>query len=258
MLNIATWNILLESDEFNANWGNPLSIANCPDQHACVTAQWVRLWNKLDELQHEQQLQVVLLQEVEDGFLQSQPDSSNWMLARRSGECAILVSSEIAVHRTYELDDIPGLSGCPAIPMAVIAEDGEERKRIHVGSLHLKSSIDLAEWFASALPTLSANNSTLVLGGDYNENLTDINTVHDWLVLSSDICQNTIQGTSQKEYNWIGNFDGFVMHSGSNSSIAGMEHAKPRVKSFFGRVYAKSRGGVLLKNLLSFDGKSLP
>jgi len=227
MLNIATWNILLEEDEFSRDWGSPLSIAKCPVQSSCVAGRWQRLWGKLEEVQQSQKLQVVLIQEIEDGFLQLQPSGSKWEMAIRSGECAILVSSDTKVHRTYELgvnelpfDGISGLSGCPAIPMAVVSLNEEED--IHVGSVHLRASVDLATWFDMVLPTQTPSNGTMILGGDFNQNLTEFDTVHDWLVLDIDVEKNLL-GTSQREYNWMGNLDGFIMYSAGKV----IEHTKP-------------------------------
>ena len=69
----------------------------------------------------------------------------------------------------------------------------------------------------------------MILGGDFNQNLTDLGAVRGWSVLSVDVDENALLGTTQKELNWMGNFDGFLLRVGDDDGAAAMEHARPTV-----------------------------
>jgi hypothetical protein len=227
MLKVATWNVLLEEDEYNLQWGNPLSIAFCGggNQSACLFARWRRIWDQLESLPDDNNNNdVALLQEVQDGFLQLQSPLSNWTVWHRMGECAILGRRNdvvnLTVHAKYEVN-VPGLSGCPAVPMVVMSSAADkDNTQIHLGSLHVAASIpNLTEWLDTvALPSFrtGTNNATrIILGGDFNHNLTDVPAImgqeQGWSVVRSS-SNNPLEGTSQKEDNWMGNFDGFLVY----------------------------------------------
>lgn len=118
-----------------------------------------------------------------------------------------------------------------------------------VGSVHVQASVtNMSEWYATAAALLlqnttfvfssSSNDDTdplasptsnrsvvFVLGGDFNHNLTDVNSnknasssgaVHQpdhWSVVAAEHDKNNswlpTACTSQKEHNWMGSFDGF-------------------------------------------------
>lgn len=233
-LKIATWNVLLRSDEYDPSWGNPLSIALCGDRPLCAAARWERIWR---ELSGASDVDLALLQEAEDGFLSSAPPG--WEVLERSGECAVLGRAGMDVVDAYRLD-APGLAGCPSVPIAAVAlGEGE----VHVGSVHLEASADLNDWFENLnLPPQFGANETLIIGGDFNQNLTDFRERDGWSVASSksNSEENGLRGTSQKEHNWMGNFDGFFARS-SPRGPRRIRHSEPSVllRGFMPKVVAE-------------------
>lgn len=271
MIRIGTWNVLLPTDEYDADYGCPLQIALCQNdataKAACTRARQRRVWNAIED--SSAALDVLSLQEVSDDFLalQSARRSSRWTLVHRSDECALLLSTRsnyqaISVYNVH----VERLSGCPSVPVVVFGPRPtitnastlpDSGARIAVGSVHVQPSSSSASdtmsaWYAAAaaamrnataawqlryphranssIESLASSSSAtvkptrvvvapavaMVLAGDFNYNLTDpaLHLPIGWnLVHGADDDDSGIRGTSQKEDNWMGNFDGFFVAS---------------------------------------------
>lgn len=210
----ATWNVLLQGDEYDPEYGQPLSIKLCAGREdACTLTRWERVWSVIEE--KASAVDVLLLQEITDTFLGLQPVDSSWTLVRRSGECGVLMSgrSNFTVTTTFDVA-MPGLSGCPAVPM-VLLDDA-----FAIGSVHVRASVtNRTAWYSSAVQALTgalsgASPTRALLGGDFNHNLTEVGatfTLPTSWTLAYDPNIQPILGTSQKEYNYMGMFDGFFL-----------------------------------------------
>jgi hypothetical protein len=231
-IRVGTWNVLLQGDEFEPDYGTPLQIAVCSDQAECTSARYGRVWNEIET--RAPLLDVMLLSEADDSFKASQILFSSWILIHQSGDCALYVSmySTFSVVTTFStmLND---LSGCPSVPMAILQPtneiiDGSSASSFFiVGSVHVKASVEnMTEWYASAAPIIlettgsvvhnitsgiASVSSSFILGGDFNKNLTEsIMPDNRWnVVYGKNNADVLLHGTSQKEYNWMGSFDGF-------------------------------------------------
>jgi hypothetical protein len=223
MIRVGTWNVLLMDDEYHTSWGCPLQIALCSSsndtQVACTRQRRQRVWDAMEG--QSDILDVLFLQEVEDDFLQLQSSSSNWTTVARSGECAILLStkSRFQVMSVYEVA-LSDLSGCSSVPMALLAVGASNNNSVvAVGALHVKASVsDMDLWYATACATFQNDSShrrriPFIIGGDFNHNLTSTTTTVlplGWrLVYATNV--EPLLGTTQKEQNWMGNFDGFLV-----------------------------------------------
>lgn len=239
-MRVGTWNVLLQGDEFEPDYGTPLQIAVCSDQVECTRARHERVWRVLED--RASTLDIILLSEADDSFkaLQNSSNgdvSSHWTKINESGDCAIYISAyttfSIVEKFSIALPD-DSLSGCPFVPMAILQPthiDGSvDASTFIVGSIHVKASVEnMTEWYASAAPIIlettgsvvhnitsgitSASMSSIVciLGGDFNKNLTEsIMPDNRWnVVYAKNNADVLYHGTSQKEYNWMGSFDGF-------------------------------------------------
>ena len=231
-IRVGTWNVLLQGDEFEPDYGTPLQIAVCSDQAECTRARYGRVWDVLEDLAPT--LDVMLLSEADDSFKALQNNSSKWTMVHESGDCALYISnfSIFSVVTTFStmLND---LSGCPSVPMAILQPEGIDASDASsffvVGSVHVKASVEnMTEWYASAAPIILETTGSVVhnitsslfsspwsmsfiLGGDFNKNLTEsIMPDNRWnVVYGKNNADVLLHGTSQKEYNWMGSFDGF-------------------------------------------------
>lgn len=262
-IRVGTWNVLLQGDEFEPDYGTPLQIAVCSDQVECTRARHERVWDVLED--RAPTLDVMLLSEADDSFKALQ-NNSKWTLVHESGDCALYISkfSIFSVVTTFStmLND---LSGCPSVPMAILCPatiiDGSSASFFIVGSVHVKASVEnMTDWYASAAPIIlettgsvvhnitsgiasvsssdrypipppiivdtngsvvpsgmthflssSLLSMSFILGGDFNKNLTEtIMPDSRWnIVYAKNNADVLYHGTSQKEYNWMGSFDGF-------------------------------------------------
>ena len=77
-IRVGTWNVLLQGDEFEPDYGTPLQIAVCSDQAECTRARYGRVWDVLED--RAPTLDVMLLSEADDSFKALQNNSSKWTL----------------------------------------------------------------------------------------------------------------------------------------------------------------------------------
>jgi hypothetical protein len=155
-IRIGTWNILSYDDEYDSDYGCPLSIAVCSSSNdedtntttsnntsntasirssnrtTCIQQRYERVWTVLEEL--HQQYDVLCLQEVSDTFFAIQQQqssmsmvSSNWTVLHRNVECALLLSkaSHFQLVQTMNITGVPNLSGCNALPMVLLQQQQE-------------------------------------------------------------------------------------------------------------------------------------
>ena len=269
-LRIGTWNILSFDDEYNIEYGCPLSIAWCPDRNETTTAnctrqRYERIWNVLEE--QTENFDIVCLQEVSDEFFTIQQQqaeeslSSNWTVVERNQECAVLKSnaSPWQIVTSFNVTNVPSLSGCRDLPMVVLQSPQQQQQQQQnstisylVGSVHVQASVpNMSVWYQATIAAiLNTTNYYLgeeeemgkveeegggtdwmqypvlmIVGGDFNHNLTSPTTNNNnatttiesppepWtLVAPTDIL---VLGTTQKEYNYMGLYDGFLVSSTS-------------------------------------------
>jgi len=211
-LRVGTWNILGMDDEYNPNWGCPLQIALCNmTRQACARQRYERIWN----LMENSELDVFCLQEVNQEFTILQPNKSKWTIVAQSGGCAVYLSTTSDYQVTSEYNvTMSGLSTCLSVPVATFNET------VAVASVHVQASVvDMDAWYDMATTALRKVSSLPhVVGGDYNHNLTAQAVLPlGWaLAYATDI--DPLNGTTQKEFNWMGNFDGFLVSSQPNVS----------------------------------------
>ena len=187
-LRVGTWNVLSYDDEYNIDYGSPLSISFCHQNHNndtsvnCTKARYQRIWMMLEELSDK--YDIICLQEVSDEFLALQHQSSslkqqeeqaqsvsfasNWTIVHRNQECVILSSnfSQFHIITTYHISTIPNLSGCNALPMVVLQQQQQQvqdsssspnKTRISylVGSVHVQASVtNMTLWYQSTVDAI--------------------------------------------------------------------------------------------------------
>jgi len=243
MLRVGTWNILLPEDEYNPSWGCPIQIHLCGSTQEsrtnCTRQRQLRIWEAIEHRADD--LDVLCLQEVEDTFLELQPreglgdnnttsSKSSWEMVARSGECAIFVSE--SSRQQWELVNatdvyMPSLSGCPSVPMISLEQRRANNSNVvNVASLHVKASVsNMTAWYESAADAIdqrieSVEGYSIILGGDFNHNMTrNVQLPTDWDLVHSDTEQLQLKGTTQKEYNWMGMFDGFLVRHGNGTLL---------------------------------------
>jgi hypothetical protein len=242
MLRVGTWNVLSFGDEYDADFGCPLSVAirpvddmtNLPCNRSTFTQQrQQRIWNRIESL-HDA-LDVLCLQEVQDDFLSLYDRAaSQWTMVQQSTECAIFLSNASAFHRltSYNVTNIPSLSGCASVPMVVLQPSSDkpsESSEYLIGSVHVEASVtDMDAWYQTAWDAIYNRSLSLepddwrqknpvwvILAGDFNHNVTaPTNGTTKWNpVAVGNESISLLQGTTQKEYNYMGNFDGFIISS---------------------------------------------
>jgi hypothetical protein len=242
-LSVGTWNVLSIEDEYNSNWGCPLQIALCnTTRESCTRRRYQRIWNVLENIE----LDVMCLQEVSETFVSIQSNSSKWRTVASSGACAVLLStmSNYQVTNVYNVT-MSGLSGCPFVPVAAFSES------VAVASVHVQASVvDMSSWYDMAVIALqdaSLHDLNYIVGGDYNHNLTtDTAMPSGWrLAFGSDIA---IRGTTQKEFNWMGNFDGFLF-----SPLILLSHVDVLVTGFMPKVVRNLPQGGVTQTVAQFE-----
>jgi hypothetical protein len=201
----------------------------------CTLARQERVWQTLQD--RAASLDVVAIQEVDSNFLQLlNRTNSSWTVIHQSGECALLLStySNYYAVASYTVE-LPRLSGCPSVPLTMFQMDnvdidaGENAVNSStlyiVGSIHVQASVtDMDEWYNvseqllynASIAALTARTGdvastqfALIVAGDFNHNLTDAKPRNDWQLVYATNNANLFYGTTQKEYNWMGVFDGF-------------------------------------------------
>lgn len=173
-LRIGTWNVLLQADEYDLEYGCPLQISLCKNSNTtytdnttnttnttaemdCTRARRKRVWQTMED--RAGSLDLFCLQEVEDAFLELQPNGSSWTLIHRRDEGALFLnsrSSSYQVHATYDVS-LPNLSGCSSVPMAILrynyssaGDFDADSAAIVVGSVHVQASVSniMQEWYS--------------------------------------------------------------------------------------------------------------
>ena len=214
-LSVATYNVLCADDEYNREWGCPLEISNCESKQSdCTRDRRLRVWEMLDG----QSIDVLLLQEVEDGFLALKPPTSTYRLINRSGQCAILVRD---THRTTILDSfnltVPDQTNCEFVP-AVTITTSEGDENITLASTHVEASVsDMGAFYASLSSELSRLilSSYVIVGGDFNHNVSSAPPPPNYSISSAPTLLSN--GTSQHQDDWMGSFD-YFLHSSTLST----------------------------------------
>jgi hypothetical protein len=152
-------------------------------------------------------------------------------------------------------------------PVAVLTEVRSEyssnvsRGFVAVSSVHVQASVDdINSWFkVSTLAFQDASvisNSRHIIGGDFNHNLTDqVEMPLGWRLDYANDINSPLSGTSQKEFNWMGNFDGFWL---SNSFVG--TTVKLIESGFMPKVVAGLPQGGVIRSVAQFtccdDGSS--
>eukprot|EP00520_Triparma_pacifica_P007809 CAMPEP_0118664692 /NCGR_PEP_ID=MMETSP0785-20121206/18171_1 /TAXON_ID=91992 /ORGANISM="Bolidomonas pacifica, Strain CCMP 1866" /LENGTH=255 /DNA_ID=CAMNT_0006558661 /DNA_START=12 /DNA_END=776 /DNA_ORIENTATION=+ len=217
-LSVSTYNVMCVEDEYSDSWGCPIQISLCKDdREACTTERRKRQWEMMDK----SSVDVFLLQEVEDGFLDLLPSQSPYALASRSGQCAILVrSSSVTVLSAFNLT-IPDQTGCEYSPAVTIASSSSSSSKMILASLHAEASIsDMGAFYSSISTELERwglGRAPVIVGGDFNHNVSDASPPEGYS-LSSPSTQLS-NGTSQHQDNWMGSFDYFFHSSALSSSV---------------------------------------
>jgi hypothetical protein len=275
MVRVGTWNVLLMDDEYHPSWGCPLQIALCSDnKQACTLERRRRVWDTIEN--NTLGMDVLCLQEADDAFFNVQSEFSNWTTVARSGECSVLLwdASGFRVSDVYDVA-LSGLSGCPSVPMVTLlrsnSSNGESEKAVAVGSLHLKSSLSNVEnWYkmaAVAFRNASSQQKGLphIVGGDYNHNLTSVLALPmGWQLAygtDDDDVEPLLFGTTQKERNWMGNFDGFFMSTkvadqideGSETILLLPQNVKATVAGFMPKVVRNLPQNGEIQTTAQFD-----
>jgi Endonuclease/Exonuclease/phosphatase family len=239
-LRVGTWNVLSFADEYDADFGCPLSIAICPNddtsnlsgyRSAFTQQRQQRIWNRIESLYDA--LDVLCLQEVQEDFLSLHNTSaSHWTMVQQSTECAIFISKAAVFHlkTSYNVTNIPNLSGCASVPIVVLlppsynASWSDASPSYLIGSVHVQASVtDMDAWYQSAWDAIykstialedwrPANPVWVILAGDFNHNLTAPSNGTRWTQVAVGN-ESLLPGTTQKEYNYMGNVDGFLISS---------------------------------------------
>jgi hypothetical protein len=225
--------IALCSSSTSTSHANDSSIQMTREE--CTLARQERIWQTLQD--RAASLDVVAVQEVDLNFLQLlNRTNSSWIVVQQSGECAILLStySNYYAVASYTVE-LPRLSGCPSVPLTIFQTDdidaGDSAANVSmsyiVGSIHVQASVtDMDDWYNvseqllcnTTISVLTASSDdvvrsstrfALIVAGDFNHNLTDAKPRNHWQLVYATNNANLSHGTTQKEYNWMGVFDGF-------------------------------------------------
>ena len=173
---VGTWNVLLVEDEYNPDYGTVLQGLLCgtdptsPAAINCTKTRREHIWKYLDA--NEAKMDVIALQELEDGFLSLQPAASPWKLASRSNQCALFVHTSFSLEYNTNVSDwsLP-TSGCDALPLVTVRSD--VGSTLTIASIHVPASgVNMTQWYQEASTTLDIA-GTLVFAGDWNHNLTE-------------------------------------------------------------------------------------
>jgi hypothetical protein len=215
-LRIGTWNVLLYEDEYDLNYGCPLSIAFCMNtsttttttgggsndirKRECTKQRQQRIWNII-EASYEQ-YDLLCLQEVNDDFISLQRIISNWTMIHRNMECVLFLSSNstFSVITTYTIRTIPNLSGCTALPMVVLQQPQQEQEQVAsnnssnyatnspityiVGSVHVQASVtNMSIWYQSTIDAIVNNtyNEVVLLTGNHNNTTSTVSNEYHWM-----------------------------------------------------------------------------
>ena len=159
-------------------------------------------------------------------------------------------ASAFHIITTYHITSIPNLSGCDALPMVVLQQQSSSSSQLSylVGSVHVQASVtNMSVWYQSTIDAIlnttydeiitetTEKNTTvntdwmehpvmIIVGGDFNHNLTTSSTLspfnttttasdilpHHWTLVAPSPKEIIVQGTTQKEYNYMGVYDGFL------------------------------------------------
>jgi len=174
----------------------------------------VREWGLLESSSTD----VLLLQELEDDFIDLQPPNSVYSLVARSGQCAVLLHD----HGNFSLSSaenlpIDGLTGCPEAPTATLAVGPAT---VTVSSVHVAASLStsMSEWYRQAAVSFESQfggSDLIVLGGDYNHNVSlPSDLPPTWRIAAPTTPLSN--GTSQHQDDWMGSFDTFFFKGPSS------------------------------------------
>lgn len=147
-LTVGTYNVMCSDDEYNEYWGVPLQIASCSEanRNHCTAERRTRQWGMIESMRSS--VDALLLQEVEQAFLDLKGADSHYSLLARSGQCAILALSTVPVVSTFNLT-IPDQTGCefaPAVTLSsgitlVTGKKGRGQDRVEGASSSIRPSM---------------------------------------------------------------------------------------------------------------------
>jgi len=220
-LTVGSWNVMCEDDEWSESWGPPVEKSLCEaNKTECTKLRREREWRVLEEALD---LDVIALQEAEDGFFELQPEDSVWEVAAMSGQCSLLVrrGGEWSVLEVFNLE-IADMTGCDFAP-AVALSRGDDTEKIVFSSVHVQASVsDMDSWYEEAAKVISAAGVAhtypiSIIGGDFNHNASSASSLPEGWGISAPHTMLS-DGTSQHQDGWMGSFDQFF-HSSSSSDL---------------------------------------